>query len=418
VKIVHLITRLDPGGSAENTNLTCRHLQEAGWDVVLATGPGKGALENTGEEARLRTVLIPALRRDPAPLHDLTALLQIVRLLRRERPDIVHTHSAKGGILGRWAGRLARVPHVVHTPHGHVIYGYARGAKNWLYLTAERLTAPLTDRLVALSDGERRESIEHGIGRSSQWIVIPSGIEMGSLLDQAEKDTGAPGQPTRAAREGRPLRIGTIARLEHVKGVDVLIEAAKELHDMCSQSAGVTTASTDTDLPDAAPERPQAPGLGFEISIWGEGDLHEELEALAARLSVEALVRFEGVSRPVLAFLQDLDIYVQPSRNEGMGRALAMAQATGLPAVATRVCGIPDVVRDGETGLLADSEDPLGLAEHLFSLLEDDRLRAHLARGARSWMMSTDESGEPRFSVEAMLWHLDRLYEELMAGDS
>ena len=109
---------------------------------------------------------------------------------------MLHTHSAKAGILGRWAGALARVTHIVHTPHGHVLYGYASGPKNWLYLLAERLSAPLADRLVALSEGERRESVEHGIGRPQQWVVIASGVE----LDAAGPDGRGSEPPAGEAR--------------------------------------------------------------------------------------------------------------------------------------------------------------------------------------------------------------------------
>ena len=134
---------------------------------------------------------------------------------------VVKEINAKGGILGRWVGRIARVPHIVHTPHGHVLYGYAKGFKNWVYLIAERATAPLTDRLVALSRGEMRESIEHGIGRADQWVVIPSGVPLkepsGKAL-AAEEESGS-----------STIKIGTVARLEHVKGIDLLVRAAAHM---------------------------------------------------------------------------------------------------------------------------------------------------------------------------------------------
>ena len=122
MKVLHLITRLDPGGSAENTLLTCGYLAEQGWEVVLAAGPGKTEDVGWVEAAGVPAVIVPSLRRDPHPVADLRAFWQLLRLIRRERPDILHTHSAKGGVLGRWAGWLARVPHIVHTPHGHVLY--------------------------------------------------------------------------------------------------------------------------------------------------------------------------------------------------------------------------------------------------------------------------------------------------------
>jgi len=377
MKVLHLITRLDPGGSAENTLLTCIHLQEGGWQTILAAGPGW-----TGEEAdvggtRVAVLQIPALRRDPSPLADPRALWQIWRLLRRERPDVLHTHSAKAGVLGRWAGWLARVPVIVHTPHGHVLYGYARGLANRLYLLAERVCAPITDSLVALSEGEKRESVEAGIGRQDQWVVIPSGVDVDGIVPRSVSPGGS----------ASPLRVGCIARLEHVKGVDVLVRAAARL-------AGTHAA-------------------GCQILVWGDGRQHDELVALADRVGAAGLLRFVGTEQPVGQFLASLDLYVQPSRNEGMGRALVLAQGAGLPAVASNVCGIPDVVRDGETGVLVAPEDPAALAEAIAGLLDDDTRRSTLGAAARSWIMTADETGHPRFSTGAMLWRLERLYRRL-----
>ncbi len=363
--------------------LTCRHLAEHGWQTILAAGPGLTAelADNGGRETPV--IEIPSLRRDPSPLADTRALLHIYRLLRRERPQILHTHSAKAGILGRWAAWLAGTPHIVHTPHGHVLYGYARGLTNRIYLlAAERVTAPITHRLVAISEGEKIESAEAGIGRLDKWVVIPSGVDAESIV------------PRQAADAGAKLRVGVVARLEHVKGVDTLVRAA----GMLAQDERFA------DLPD------------FEVHVWGDGRQHQELLDLAIASGAAARVRFLGTAQPVEEFLQTLDVYAQPSRNEGMGRALVMAQAAGLPVVASNVCGIPDVVRDGETGLLVIPDDPGALAAALASLLRDAAARKEFGEAARSWIMSTDETGFSRFSVEAMLWRLQRLYDELVGN--
>ena len=397
-KVLHLITRLDPGGSAENTISSCQCLARDGWDVVLAAGPGKTSDRSWVEESTVSTFEVRALRRDPHPFADLLAFWQLFRLMRKERPDILHTHSAKAGILGRWAGKLARVPHIVHTPHGHVLYGYARGAKNWLYLMAERVTAPLTDRLVALTEGERRESVESGIGRSGQWVVIHSGVAL-TLLPQdpaADSDGGieeAGASSSTGPAAERNLRIGVVARLEYVKGLDLLVEATSHL---CSQGSC-------TSLP-------------FEIVLWGDGELEEVLRKLVQTEGLSDRVRLVGTVEPVDSFLSSLDIYVQPSRNEGMGRALVLAQASGLPVVATKVCGIPDVVKAGKSGILVEPEDPIDLAMGLEQLIVDSSLRDRLAGEAKEWIAAVDESGFPRFSVEAMVWHLERLYEQLVGS--
>ncbi len=375
MKVLHLITRLDPGGSAENTLLTCYHLVENGWQALLVAGPGWTGKEANVGDARVPVRVVPSLRRDPSPAADLAALWQIYRMLRRERPTILHTHSAKAGVLGRWAGLFARVPIVVHTPHGHVLYGYARGLKNWIYLVAERLCAPITDRLVALSEGEKNESADAGIGTLDKWVVIPSGVDLAAVAPRA-------GRPAEL-----PLRVGCIARLEHVKGVDVLVRSARAL-----ASDGIDE---------------------HEVLVWGEGRERENLVELAADIGVTERVRFVGTKQPVNEFLRSLDVYVQPSRNEGMGRALVLAQAAALPTVASNVCGIPDVVRDGETGMLVAPDDPEALADAIAMLLRDAQKRNAFGSAARSRIMDSDETGHPRFSTAAMLRRLETLYTQL-----
>jgi glycosyltransferase involved in cell wall biosynthesis len=416
MKVLHLITRLDPGGSAENTLLTCQALAERGWEVVLAAGPGKTRDLSWIETSGVPTVIVPSLRRDPHPVADLRALWQLLRLIRRERPDILHTHSAKGGVLGRWAGWLARTPHIVHTPHGHVLYGYAKGFKNWLYLFAEKITAPITACLVALSEGERRESVEHGIGRREQWVVIPSGVELSALNAGVEPKSAVPDFPVSPGPD-RPVRIGTVARLEHVKGLDILVGAAKELRNLMADHRAEPFDTQDNPRHEEPPLPSHAPVSTWKVLIWGDGELHDELVRLAEDLGVADLVEFVGTAEPVDHFLRGLDVYVQPSRNEGMGRAMVLAQALSLPVVATCVCGIPDVVRDGESGLLVPSEDPAALAGALRRLVLDPEARARLAEGARAWIVEKDETGYPRFSLEAMVKRLTDLYGKLVGAE-
>ncbi len=377
--VVHLITRLDPGGSAVQAVESCAGLAKRGWDVLLASGPGSGGSGSMPNSGAARIELVTSLTRDPHPFYDPIALWQIVRLLMRERPAILHTHSAKAGVLGRWAGWLTRIPVVIHTPHGHVLYGYARGIKNRIYLLAERIIAPVTDCLIALSDGERRESVEAGIGRDNQWVVVHSGIRLDRLppANPPDEETG-------------PLRIGVVARLEHVKGVDMLVRAIGELK------------ATDP------------PPRACKVLIWGCGALDGELRALASELGVGDDIDFVGTEQDVNEFIGSLHIYAQPSRNEGMGRALVIAQAMGVPTVATNVCGIPDVVKDGESGVLARPEDPADLARALRVLIDDDDTRVRMGRRASEWMAEIDESGYPIFSYEAMLWHLQHTYERLV----
>jgi len=218
---------------------------------------------------------------------------------------------------------------------------------------------------------------------------LESALELG-VIDRLERTSGVDvdgieRRPERPA--GAKVRVGTVARLEHVKGVDVLVRAASVL--------------SSQDLPD------------HEILVWGEGRERQELVDLTARLDVGHRVRFVGTEQPVEEFLGSLDVYTQPSRNEGMGRALVLAQAAGLPVAASSVCGIPDVVRDGETGLLVPPDQPEALAGAIARFVRDPSTRDGFGDAARSWIMSHDETGYPRFSTAAMLWRLEALYQQL-----
>ena len=384
---VHIITRLEPGGSSRNTVDSCAALA-ADYDVVLLAGPHK-------DSARLLGLLPPvvsyievkALAREISPLRDLSALLELRRELARLRPAIVHTHTSKAGALGRLAALLADLWRkeralVVHTPHGHLLYGYYGPFKTFLFRTAERLLARVTDYLIALTPGEREESLAAGIGRRAQWRVVHSGVELSEPEAPARKrDLGiAPDETV----------IGTVARLEPVKGEEFFVRAA-------------------------ALVGARRPGLKLRFVVVGGGSLEGRLRDLAGGLGLGGRILFTGHREDAASLMACFDVYVQPSLNEAMGRAALEAQALGAPAVVSRVCGLPDVVRDGETGLCVPPADPEALAEALEKLLLDRELRGRMGAAARKWALSRDASGLPRFGVGSMTARLSAFYRAILA---
>lgn len=383
-KVLHLITRLDAGGSSENVLLSARGAMARGLDALVASGPSaRPSVEALSGDVPCR--ILPALTREIHPFKDAAALSQISGLLRSWKPDVLHTHTSKAGILGRWAAALCPAPRpkVVHTPHGHVFYGYFPRWKSSLFILLERLAAKRTDVLVALSRGELRESLERGVGRPEQWTVVPSGIAFRPpSLDRA--------QARRALKAASgiaedALVVGSVARLEPVKGVRTMLEAASKVPARCGASP-------------------------VAFVLVGDGGLAGELRARARALGLADRMFFAGHQGDVPAWLAGMDVYVQPSWNEGMGKALVQAQALGLPVVASRVCGIPDVVREGLSGLLVEPGDAGALAEAVSRLLLDEGLRERLGAGARSWALREDETGFPAFSDAAMLERLMPLY--------
>jgi len=373
--VLHLITRLDPGGSTECIRHLVREWKGEEAHLILAAGPG---LSGSGDDS---VILLRHLRRDPS-WQDLLAVFEIRRLLRGLRPAALHTHSSKAGFLGRWAAWLAGVPVTIHSPHGHVFYGYWGTPRSCFYLLLEKLCVPLTDRFVALTEGEKRESLEFGLGTPSQWSVIPSGTP---LLD----GTRLPAKPELRKRLGLApdgVWVGSLMRLERVKGPDVLMEAAALLAEEAT----------------------------LRFVVLGDGPMRTGLEARIEALGLAGRFILAGHQEDITSWLGALDIYVQPSRNEGMGRSLIQAHAMNLPIVASRVCGIPDVVVEEKSALLVPPEDPMALAEGIRALAHDPERRSGMGRRGHDWLLEEDDAGCRRFSPETMVELHRRLYRRVL----
>ncbi len=364
-RIVHVITRLEPGGSSENTVASAAWQAGRGMEVTLIHGPCRGSLP---VPASVSAIELPDLGREISPPRDLRAYAALRRIFRELKPDIVHTHTSKAGFLGRLAAAGCGAK-VVHTPHGHLLYGYYDVAKTRLFLAAERFAARFTDGFIALTEGEKRESLAAGIGRPEQWAVAHSGVDLPEHPPEvSRKELGVP--------EGRFV-IGTVARLEPVKGVTYFVKAAGALRKILG------------------PVHP------FFLVV-GDGAECSRLYRLAKAAGIMNDCLFTGFQKDVYAYLAAMDVYVQPSLNEAMGRTVLQAQHMGLPVVASRVCGIPDVVREGETAFLVKSASPEQISAAVAKLARDADLRSAMGRAAAAFTREKDAAGRPRFGPEAM----------------
>ncbi len=377
VPVLHVITRLDRGGSADNTLLTAARLSRERFAVSLATGPSPQAGGAAWEEVRgrgLPVLAVPHLVRPLRPLADVRALRELVALMRRGRYRLVHTHTSKAGFLGRLAAALLRVPAVVHTPHGHVFYGYHGRLLTALFVGAERWAAIHTDRLVALTPREVRDHLELGIGTAARFRVVHSGVDLEALA----VDAGT-GLRTRAEL-GLPASsvvVGTVGRLTAVKGQVDLVAAVAALGD------------------------PR-----IRLLLVGDGEERASLTARAAALGVRDQVCFAGWRADVPRLLAAMDIFVLPSYNEGMGRALVEAMGSGLAVIATAVGGVPAVVDSGVDGLLVRPRAPRELAAAIALLATDPAGRQRLGLQARVKAQ--------HFSVAAMVRAIETMYVELI----
>jgi glycosyltransferase involved in cell wall biosynthesis len=376
-QVVHIITRLDVGGSTENTVISATRMP-AEFACALISGRTRDPMPGIAEAIRaagIPWVKVPTLQREVRPAADGVALVHLWWVLRRLRPDIVHVHSSKAGLLGRVAARLAGVRHIVYTPHGHVFHGYFGRRRTRLFVALERWAARFTDRIVTLTDAEAAQHLAVGIGRPEQFVTIPSGIALAS--------DGAAGEDLRGRLRVTPRTplVGAVSRLTPIKGLPYLIAAMPDLLRRCPE---------------------------VHLVIGGDGEQRAELETQAARLGVRARVHFLGFLAEPARLLAALDVFVLPSLNEAQGRVLVQAMAVGRPVVATRVGGVPEILDNGRAGVLVPPAEPASLAEAISGLLLDRDRAAHLGLEARH--------RAALYGVDQMLKTLAEMYRELMGS--
>jgi len=388
-KVIHVITRLDYGGSAQNTMLTALGHDRALFEPLVVAGHrggwdaqgGQAATEENCrrlEKAAVRWMLLPSLTREVDPIKDAQALWQLIRLFRQEQPALVHTHTSKAGVLGRIAAWLARVPVIVHTPHGHVFYGHFGPIRSWLFLQIERVLSVLTDRMIALTEAERQDHLDRKVGTADRFAVVPSGIDRERFVQariQGKKQPDWFGCPPEA------LVVGSVGWLTDIKGHEYLIEAAAKL-------------------------KPDFPFL--HLVIVGSGDRHDALLRLAESSGLRDAVHLLGHRDDIEVCLAGMDLFVLPSLNEGMGRALIEAMAAGLPVIASRVGGIPAVISHEHTGLLVPSGDAGALAEALRRFLDRPEWAKQLGAAA-------SRSVDSRYGSVSMVHAIESIFAEALS---
>lgn len=378
LRIARVITRLNIGGPARHALILSEGLTSEGFATTLFAGDPAAAEGDLRPEAPpFPIVSVPGLRREPNPLRDLRAFLFLLRAFRRLRPSIVHTHMAKAGTLGRLAARLAGVPLIVHTYHGHVLEGYFRPGVARFYARVERALARRSHALVAVSPQTRDELLARGIGRAEQWRVIPLGLDLDPLLDgvldgdEARRHLGiAPGRPA----------VGIVGRLVPIKDHRTFLEAAR-----------IVTKERDV-----------------TFVVAGDGELRGELEQEASDLG--GAVRFLGWVDDLRRLYVALDLVVLTSRNEGTPVALIEAMAAGRPVVATNVGGVPECIPEGAGEIVAPG-DPEAVAVAVGRILDNpDRARAmgHIGR----------ESVRERYRAQRLVRDVAALYRQLSSPRS
>lgn len=377
IRVMRVIARLNVGGPAVHVILLAERLGPPRFASTLVCGqigPHEGDMSYLARARGVQPVVIPQLGRELSPLRDTITLWRLWRLMRAARPHVVHTHTAKAGFVGRVAARLAGVPAVVHTFHGHVFHGYFSPAKTRLFIALERFCARLSSRVLTVSERLKDELVAYGIAPAEKISVVPLGLDLAPF---AETPRGA-GQLRRELGLSRdaPL-VGIVGRLAPIKNHRLFLEAAAQIEP------------------------------GAHVAIVGDGELRADLEAQAAALGLADRAHFLGWRRDLPAIYSDLDALVIASDNEGTPVSLIEAMAAGAPVVSTAVGGAPDLIDDGRTGLLVPPGDAPTLAAAINRLLHDPAGARSLAEAARPLALA-------RFGIDRLAADLSALYADLL----
>ncbi len=387
IRVLRVIARLNVGGPALHVAYLTAGLAERGYETTLVAGDvakGEESMAFVAEGAGVEVVRLPGLSREISPVHDLIAALRVAREIRRTRPQILHTHTAKAGAIGRAAAVLsgqARPPVVVHTYHGHVLNGYFGAVGTGIFRAIERMLALFSDTLVAVSPQVRDDLVEIGIAPAQRFAVVRLGIDL-------EPRVRASGD---AAELRRRLGIGAD---RFVVGWFGRMTAVKRTHDLVDALVAL-----------------RARGVDACLLLVGDGADREALETYAREEGVARELFSLGYQKEVGDWYALADAVVLTSVNEGTPVTIIEALAAGRPVVATDVGGVRDVVRDGVDGFLVDVGDADAMSSRLAEIAGDPELAARLGASGRARVIE-------RYAVTRLVDDVDRLYRALLAETS
>jgi glycosyltransferase involved in cell wall biosynthesis len=381
-KILRIIARLNIGGPALHCIILNSELDPQKYVSMLVTGKESPYEGNMYEFAQLKSVepiVIDALSREIFFKEDFRALIRLIRLINLEKPEIVHTHTAKAGTLGRLAAKLTGVPIIIHTFHGHVFHSYFGFFRTRFFLWLERLLAKFTDVVITVSEQQRAEIIRYKIAEPERIIAIPLGLDLKPFVDSAA-------DPNELRRELKidehSKLVGIVARLVPIKNHLCFLKAARLVLDRYDN---------------------------VRFMIIGDGELRSSLEQKARDLGIEDRVIFMGFQQNLEKIYAGLDIVTLSSYNEGLPVALIEAMAAGKPVISTEVGGVVDLILDGDNGLLVPTNDSKALAEATLYLLEHPKRRKTMGEAGRKKVF-------PYFDKKRLVEDIDNLYDNLLTG--
>ena len=381
IKVLRIITRLNIGGPAIHVVNLSTGLDKTRFNQVLVCGtenPEEGSMLGYAVSRGVEPIIFPEIvGKLTLNFRDLKALIKLYRLIRREDPDIIDTHTAKAGFLGRVAGRLAGVPVIVHTFHGHVLQGYYGPINSWLLRVMERALSYATDCIISVSEQIKSELVAYRVAPTEKITVLPLGFDLEPFLD-CPKHRGE--FRSELGLDSSIRLIGIVGRIFPIKNHRLFLDAAARV------AAGEPAA---------------------HFVVVGDGVLRTEMEQFAGSLGIADRVVFTGWRHDLPRIYADLDVLVISSDNEGTPVSAIEAMASGCPVVGTRVGGMPDLISNGETGYLVPPRYADSLAAAVLGLLEDRENARRIAKAARS-------IARERFTLERLVKDMETLYNELL----
>lgn len=378
IKVLSIITRNSKGGSSEFIINFLSKVDSKDIENILIYGGDK-------LNYSFKSIYIKELVRNINPLKDFVAFFRIFLFILNFKPDIIHTHTSKAGVLGRFAAFiyklfLNRKLKIVHTPHGHVFYGYFSKPKSFLFLLVERLLSYITDVFIALSDNEKKESIDFGLGNYEKWLVIPSGIDYN--IEIREYDL-----MKKFNIGDDDIVIGSVMRFEDVKGDKYFILAANEVLKNIKKN--------------------------IRFVLVGDGTNNKIIKDMIISFDIFNYFIIPGWQKNVYDWINIMDIYIQPSLNEGLGRTVIMAELLKKPIIASSVCGLKDLVIDGYNGFLVKPKDYLLIADLILKLIFNKELRTKM--GENSFRLVNEEiDGFKKYSFDRSIYLHNKLYIDLV----
>ncbi len=387
IKILRIITRLNIGGPAQHAIFLTESLNKDFFESKLIIGSvnsNEGDMSFLARDKGLSLIEITELQNEGGLLSDFRAFLKLYRIIRKERPHIIHLHLFKARILGGLAAKLAGVPIIIQTFHGHVFREYYDAFKTAIILLIERFIGRfVTDEIIAISDNQKEDLIQFGISKSDKIRVMSIGLELDRFLNVEEKR----GELRRELDlSDECTLVGIVGRLVPIKGHLYFLRAAKDVLDTLGNSR-------------------------VRFLIIGDGELRKELESQCRELGIEKSVIFLGWRNDLERIYADLDVVVLSSLNEGTPVSVIEAMASGKAVAATKVGGVSDIIKDGVSGILVPSKDHISLAQAIIKLLNDPKLRLTLGNEGRKRVY-------PEYDVSNLVKNMENFYMDLSISRS